>query len=185
MPGIPKAVPYLPAYCFRRRSYARLLVDHGCDTRRNIRQSRKLLSSNVRPLSNESERDLGRTPETEKGAMSRKLEAMTDQILEESGQRGQKIVEEAGFSEDLKKRLEAKIQDGEFRSKNASAFATLEMPVSSFICYVCRWLSNNTHSLVLVKVLEILLELDRGPVQKLLKMLLCACSMMHTSHFEA
>ena len=64
------------------------------------------------------------------GAMSRRLADMTERSMEEGGRSAKKAVEEAGFSEDLKKQLEERIAAGTFRSENASAFAQAEMPVS-------------------------------------------------------
>ena len=58
------------------------------------------------------------------------MEQMTEESMEQSGSRAAKIVEEAGFSEELKKRLEARITDSKFRSEHPTAFAALNMPVS-------------------------------------------------------
>ena len=69
--------------------------------------------------------------EKEEGAMSRRLASMTEQSLEEGGRSAQKAVEEAGFSEELKRQLEARIQESKFRSENPAAFAQLSMPVGS------------------------------------------------------
>jgi len=63
-------------------------------------------------------------------AMSRRLADMTDETLESGGRTARKAVDEAGFSEELKKRLEARIQDSTFRSENLVAFAQVNMPVS-------------------------------------------------------
>ena len=126
---ISKAVSHLPPYFLRGRSRPSCQTHHGNDARQNSKQYRFLHSTNVRPSSSELDNGSEGKSAEEKGAMSRKLEEMTDQGLEESGYRAQKIVAEAGFSEDLKRRLEAKIQGSEFKSKNPAAFATLEMPV--------------------------------------------------------
>jgi len=64
------------------------------------------------------------------GAMSRRLADMTDKTLESGGRTARKAVEEAGFSEEIKKRLEARIQDNTFRSENPAVFAQINMPVS-------------------------------------------------------
>lgn len=61
--------------------------------------------------------------------MSRRLAEMTDESIEQGGRSAQKAVEEAGFSEELKRRLEARITDGKFKIKNAAAFAQVNMPV--------------------------------------------------------
>lgn len=63
--------------------------------------------------------------------MSRRLGDMTEESLERGGRAAQKAIDEAGFSEELKKRLEARIQDTKFRSENPAAFAQMEMPVHS------------------------------------------------------
>lgn len=64
------------------------------------------------------------------GAMSRRLSEMTEETIEHGGRSAQKAVDEAGFSDELKRRLEAKIADGNFRSEHPAAFASLDMPVS-------------------------------------------------------
>lgn len=61
--------------------------------------------------------------------MSRRLEELTDQTIEESGTRSKKAFEEAGFSEELKRQLEERIEMSNFKSQNAAAFAQLNMPV--------------------------------------------------------
>ena len=63
------------------------------------------------------------------GALSRRLAEMTDESIESGGRNAEKVMEEAGFSEELKKRLEARIQETTFRSENPSAFAQMDMPV--------------------------------------------------------
>lgn len=63
------------------------------------------------------------------GAMSRRLSQMTEESLEHGGRPTQKVIHEAGFSEELKRRLEAKIADSNFRTEDPAAFAQLDMPV--------------------------------------------------------
>ena len=65
------------------------------------------------------------------GAMSRRLEEMTEQTVEGGGRRAHKYVEEAGFSEELKRRLEARIADSNFKNANPAAFAQVDMPSSA------------------------------------------------------
>lgn len=69
--------------------------------------------------------------EEEKGAMSRLLEEMSDESLQTGGRSARKAVEEAGFGEDLKRRLEEKIASATFKSENASAFAEASMPAGA------------------------------------------------------
>ncbi len=68
---------------------------------------------------------------TEEGAMSRRLAEMTADSIESGGSSAAKNVEEAGFSEELKKQLESRIADSAFRNQNQRAFAEAEMPVCS------------------------------------------------------
>ncbi|KAF2164638.1 hypothetical protein M409DRAFT_25033 [Zasmidium cellare ATCC 36951] len=56
---------------------------------------------------------------------------MSEESLETGGRSARKAVEEAGFSEDLKRELEKKVADASFRSDNASAFAQVSMPASA------------------------------------------------------
>lgn len=65
------------------------------------------------------------------GAFSRRLEQMTEEGLESGGRSARNAVDEAGFSEDLKKRLEEKIASASFKSENASAFSQASMPASA------------------------------------------------------
>ncbi|KAK8086831.1 hypothetical protein PG994_001805 [Apiospora phragmitis] len=64
----------------------------------------------------------------EPGPMSRRLEEATEEALLTGGRAGRRAVEDAGFSEELKERLFARVKDAEFRSEYASAFAEAEMP---------------------------------------------------------
>ncbi|KAJ1338117.1 DnaJ subfamily C member 28-like protein [Microdochium nivale] len=67
-------------------------------------------------------------PPREPGAMSQRLLEATEEALMTGGRAGRKAVEEAGFSEELKERLFARVQDAKFRAENAAAFAEAEMP---------------------------------------------------------
>lgn len=69
--------------------------------------------------------------EKPKGAMSQRLEQMSEESLETGGRAARKAVEEAGFSEELKARLEKRLADSSFRSDNAAAFAQANMPQSA------------------------------------------------------
>ena len=73
----------------------------------------------------------GQSGEDEKGAMSRRLAQMSEEGLEAGGRSAIKAVEEAGFSEDLKRELEEKIANASFRSEHASAFAEVDMPAGA------------------------------------------------------
>ena len=61
--------------------------------------------------------------------MSGRLAQMTDEMFEQGGRSAKKAIEEGGFSEELKKKLEARLQESSFRSENAAAFAQASLPV--------------------------------------------------------
>ncbi|KKZ63566.1 hypothetical protein EMCG_02103 [[Emmonsia] crescens] len=68
------------------------------------------------------------TSGAEEGAMSRRLSEMADESMLEGGKSFRKNMQEAGFSEDLKKKLEKRIAQSSFRSENAAAFSLVNMP---------------------------------------------------------
>ena len=65
------------------------------------------------------------------GRLSGRLAQMTDEMIEQDGRRAKKVIDEGGFSEELKKKLEARLQESSFRSENAAAFAQANLPVFS------------------------------------------------------
>ena len=67
----------------------------------------------------------------EPGGMSRRLAQMTDESIEQGGRSAKKAIEEGGFSEELKRRLEERIQESTFKSDNPAAFAQVNIPVRS------------------------------------------------------
>ncbi len=67
----------------------------------------------------------------EPGGMSRRLAQMTDESIELGDRSAKKAIEEGGFSEELKRRLESRIQESSFKSENTAAFAQVNMPVRS------------------------------------------------------
>lgn len=70
-------------------------------------------------------------PQKEEGALSRRLAEMTEESLLEGGRSARKNIQEAGFSDDLKRALEEKIKDASFKTENAQAFSVVNTPVSS------------------------------------------------------
>ena len=61
--------------------------------------------------------------------MSRRLAEMTEETIDSGEKSAAKNVQAAGFSEELKKQLEARIEEGAFRNQNQRAMAESEMPV--------------------------------------------------------
>ncbi|KAI0116491.1 hypothetical protein GGR51DRAFT_555515 [Nemania sp. FL0031] len=71
------------------------------------------------------------TSTSEPGLMAHRLEQATEEVLLTGGRAGRRAVEDAGFSDELKERLLAKVKDAQFRSEYASAFAEANMPSSA------------------------------------------------------
>ncbi|XDG03715.1 hypothetical protein ABKA04_003330 [Annulohypoxylon sp. FPYF3050] len=76
----------------------------------------------------ESNDSIDNTSDPELGPMARRLEEATEEALLTGGRAGRRAVEDAGFSDELKERLFAKVKDAEFRSEHAAAFAEAGMP---------------------------------------------------------
>ena len=62
---------------------------------------------------------------------ARIIQEMSDESIEEGGRSARNAVNEAGFSDDLKRQLEEKIANAGFRSDNASALAQVNLPASA------------------------------------------------------
>lgn len=67
--------------------------------------------------------------EEEQGAMSRKLAEMTEEAMLEGGRSARRNMEQAGFSEDLKKQLEERIAATSFKNDYPAAHSIVNMPV--------------------------------------------------------
>ncbi|KAF4270730.1 hypothetical protein CNMCM8812_000956 [Aspergillus fumigatus] len=61
--------------------------------------------------------------------MQRRLSEMTEQAMLEGGRSAQRNIEQAGFSEDLKKRLQERIAATTFKNEHAAAHSIVNMPV--------------------------------------------------------
>lgn len=110
--------------------------------RENDRFSRSFAQSTVSPPdASKDDKDIGSASEADgqgkaEGKMSERLLQMTDEMIEGDGRSMKKAFEEGGFSEDLKKKLESRLQESSFRSDNAAALAQANLPVRSNVsCY--------------------------------------------------
>ncbi|KAI2625524.1 hypothetical protein GGS21DRAFT_531236 [Xylaria nigripes] len=65
------------------------------------------------------------------GPMARRLEEATEEVLLTGGKAGRRAIQEAGFSEELKEKLLARVKDAQFQSEHATAFAEAGMPASA------------------------------------------------------
>lgn len=63
--------------------------------------------------------------------MARRLEQMSEEMLESGGRGALKTVEEAGFGEDLRRQLQDRIAGANFRNENAQALAQAQLPTSA------------------------------------------------------
>lgn len=63
--------------------------------------------------------------------MSRRLAEMTEEAMLSGGRSALRNMQEAGFSEELKKQLEQRIAETSFKSENAAAFSVANMPSSA------------------------------------------------------
>ena len=123
MRGIRQVSPFICARCLRARSTYQN-VQFTCSSR---------YASNATGAARSDEDGNIAQPrqEEEQGAMSRRLSEMSEENIETGGRGAAKALEEAGFSEDLKKRLEEKIANANFRNENPQAFAQANMPSSA------------------------------------------------------
>ncbi|KAB2575433.1 hypothetical protein DBV05_g5911 [Lasiodiplodia theobromae] len=79
-----------------------------------------------------AKKEAGANEEKEPGAMSRRLESLTEEGLVSGGRAAQKAaVEDAGFSEELKKRLEARIAGANFNNEFAQSLAQAGLPAAA------------------------------------------------------
>lgn len=61
--------------------------------------------------------------------MTRRLSEMAEEAMLEGGRSARKNMQQAGFSEDLKKQLEERIAASSFQSEYPAAHAIVDMPV--------------------------------------------------------
>lgn len=112
----------------------RVIYKHASSTRRNystqqtgpLSEKEETVRINGEPSSNNVQAEI---VIQEEGRMSSRLNQMTDESLSHGGRDAEKFIEEAGFSEELKRQLEERIKDSTFKSENPVAFAQLDMPV--------------------------------------------------------
>lgn len=129
MQGIARSSSNICGRCLRPRTHASI---NGARSARF--QSNEASHGALKPESNRGDQDNrqdGAVSEKEEGAMSRRLAEMASDNLETGGRSARKAVEEAGFSEELKARLQEKIASAGFKSDNAGAFAQADMPTSA------------------------------------------------------
>lgn len=128
MPIAAVRVPYICARCLRARSapFAR-----NAAIVRDFTTSPPSFDAPQDGTGKELENNVGRgsgKKNEEKGALSRRLEQMSEEALEVGGKAAQKAVEETVFDEALRKELEERIAGANFRNEHASALAQANLP---------------------------------------------------------
>jgi hypothetical protein len=63
--------------------------------------------------------------------MSRRLSEMAEEKIDTGSKSDRKLMEDAGFSEELKRKLEERIAQTTFQAENQQAFSEVNMPVRS------------------------------------------------------
>ena len=128
MPSSQVKRSYVCAHCLHQpfsRVLSQATIRHGSTG------YTRSFSSSSQTNRREEERSDRHEEKVEIGAMSQRLQDMSENNLQEGGRSARKVLEEAGFSEELRKKLEARVQESKFRSDNAAAFAQLNLPVST------------------------------------------------------
>lgn len=110
----------------------------GCQWRQNA-DSSSAKGNNKENGDGEVEKE---EEEKEQSAMSRRLSQMTEDAILEGGRSARRNIENAGFSEDLKRQLEERVLAASFKSENAAAHSIVDMPVSIKLPLRCQLSSN-------------------------------------------
>jgi hypothetical protein len=61
--------------------------------------------------------------------MSRTLSEMAEETMDTGSKSDRKLMQDAGFSEELKRKLEERIEQTAFQAENQRAFSEVNMPV--------------------------------------------------------
>jgi hypothetical protein len=69
------------------------------------------------------------TEEKELGALSRRLSEMAEETMDTGSKSDRKMMQDLGFSSDLKKQLEERIAQSSFNSENQQALSQANLPV--------------------------------------------------------
>ncbi|KAJ5763676.1 hypothetical protein N7533_002357 [Penicillium manginii] len=116
---------WAPVCAWRSTTPAVRRFTAGCQ----LRQSADTSSANSKNETKSSEAT--QEEEKEESAMSRRLSQMTEDAMLEGGRSARRNIENAGFSEDLKRQLEERVLASSFKSEHAAAHSILDMPASA------------------------------------------------------
>jgi len=73
--------------------------------------------------------------EEEQGAMSRRLSEMAEETIDTGSKSDRKLMEDVGFSDELRKQLEERIAQTTFDAQNQKAASEINMPVGHSHCF--------------------------------------------------
>jgi hypothetical protein len=93
--------------------------------------SRSPLSAGEATAPKDEEEDVTPNEGQAEGAMSRRLSEMAEEKIDTGSKSDRKLMEDAGFSEELKRKLEERIAQTTFQAENQQAFSEVNMPVRS------------------------------------------------------
>lgn len=71
----------------------------------------------------------------EEGAMTRRLAEMAEETMDTGSKSDRKLMQDVGFSDELKKQLEERIAQTAFAGQNQQAASQVKMPV----CSICNY----------------------------------------------
>lgn len=132
-PLIPSTVLILTFTCPRMRS-APFWICSSCRAlqARYVAIRRKTLVGGTRhfgsaPLRADARKD--EEGKKEPGAMSRRLSEMAEETMDTGSKSDRKMMQDVGFSEDLKKQLEQRIAQSAFQTENQKAISVANIPV--------------------------------------------------------
>ena len=136
MPGIADTSWSRRICCLRTRNGSRNLHQHSPRLRpRTFSTTLRPQQAPVDASRKHDEKQQDKTTQDgrqeEDGAMSRRLEELSEMSLESGGRSAQKAIAEAGFDEDLKRRLEDRLASAQLKEENRSALAQAQMPTST------------------------------------------------------
>src|ERR1700728_1270274 len=97
-----------------------------------------LAARKATPPSNEDE-DAKQNVGQGEGAMSKRLSEMAEETMDTGSKSDRKLMQDAGFSEELKRKLEERIAQTAFRAENQQAFSEVNMPVRFFPIAFSLW----------------------------------------------
>jgi hypothetical protein len=93
--------------------------------------SHSLLAAGKATSPSDDDKDAKQNVGEGEGAMSRRLSEMAEETMDTGSKSDRKLMQGAGFSEELKRKLEERIAQTAFQAENQQAFSEANIPVRS------------------------------------------------------